>query len=97
MESHAGFILKTPQNEAGRIVDPPVCVTSASTVKPSATAAANPEDEPPGVRDLPSGLVVPCPTVVDANSDVVTLAAINAPAYRNVSTQAASITDTCSA
>ncbi len=39
-----------PQNDAGRMVEPPVCVASASGTWKSATAAAEPLDEPPGVR-----------------------------------------------
>src|SRR5439155_24169029 len=41
----------TPQYEAGRITDPAVCDPSAAGTVPSATAAAEPLDEPPGVRD----------------------------------------------
>src|SRR5947208_3159876 len=44
-----GFIAATPQNAAGRITEPPVCVPSASGIMPAATAAAEPEDDPPGV------------------------------------------------
>src|SRR5437764_8698742 len=44
-----GLIAATPQNEAGRITEPPVCVPSASGIMPAATAAAEPEDDPPGV------------------------------------------------
>src|SRR5260370_799052 len=38
----------TPQNEAGRITDPPVWVPSAAGTCKSATAAAEPLEEPPG-------------------------------------------------
>src|SRR5207248_8119766 len=44
-----GLIAATPQNEAGRITEPPVCVPSASGIMPAATAAAEPDDDPPGV------------------------------------------------
>ena len=44
-----GLIAATPQNDAGRITEPPVCVPSASGIMPAATAAAEPEDDPPGV------------------------------------------------
>ena len=38
----------TPQNAAGRPIEPMVCVPSAASTKPAATAAAEPDDEPPG-------------------------------------------------
>ena len=38
-----------PQNAAGRITEPAVCVPKASGAMRSATAAAEPLDEPPGV------------------------------------------------
>ena len=44
-----GLMAATPQNEAGRITEPPVCVPSASGIMPAATAAAEPDDDPPGV------------------------------------------------
>ena len=44
-----GLMAATPQKEAGRITEPPVCVPSASGIMPAATAAAEPEDDPPGV------------------------------------------------
>ena len=40
----------TPQKAAGRITEPPVWVPTASGTWPAATAAADPDDEPPGVR-----------------------------------------------
>ena len=48
----------TPQKEAGRSTDPPVCVPRASGTIPSATAAAEPLEEPPGVWLARCGLVV---------------------------------------
>src|SRR5438270_136202 len=44
-----GLIAAAPQNEAGRITEPPVCVPSASGIMPAPTAAAEPDDDPPGV------------------------------------------------
>jgi hypothetical protein len=41
----------TPQNAAGRITEPFVCVPSASGTQPAATAAAEPEEEPPGLHE----------------------------------------------
>ena len=45
-----GLTANTPQNAAGRITDPLVWLPSASGTIWAATAAADPEDEPPGVR-----------------------------------------------
>src|SRR5690554_6980689 len=38
----------TPLKAAGRIMEPPVCVPSAKSTMPAATAAADPLEEPPG-------------------------------------------------
>ncbi len=46
----AGFQLATPQNDAGLVSDPAVCEPSAARHIPVATAAAEPLEEPPGVR-----------------------------------------------
>ena len=40
------------------MVEPLVCVASASGTMPAATAAAEPLDEPPGVRSRSCGLRV---------------------------------------
>ena len=48
----------TPQNEAGRMSEPFVCVPTASGTMPAATAAAEPLDEPPGVCAGLRGLAV---------------------------------------
>src|SRR6476660_1764293 len=40
----------TPQYAAGRIIEPLVCVPIAAGTCPSATAAADPDEEPPGVH-----------------------------------------------
>ena len=48
----------TPQNEAGRITEPLVCVPTPSGTMKAATAAAEPLDEPPGVWPLWCGLRV---------------------------------------
>ena len=53
-----GFIPATPQNEAGRVIEPPVWVPIAPRHIPQATAAAEPLDEPPGVRSRFQGLRV---------------------------------------
>ena len=44
-----GFMPTTPQKAAGRMIEPTVCVPSASGTMPAATATAEPLDEPPGV------------------------------------------------
>src|SRR3569833_3033938 len=48
----------TPLIAAGRITEPCVCVPSASGTRPAATAAAEPDDEPPGVCSGFQGLTV---------------------------------------
>lgn len=57
----------------------------------SPTAAEDPDDDPPGVLVWSWGLVDGPPTTVDANSVVVVLPNIRAPAARSVMTGAASI------
>ena len=47
-----------PQKAAGRTSEPAVCEPNASGTMPSATAAADPLDEPPGVASRSSGLRV---------------------------------------
>ena len=53
-----GFIPTIPQNDAGRVIEPPVCVPSAPQHMPQATAAADPLDDPLGVRSRFHGLRV---------------------------------------
>ena len=48
----------TPQNAAGRMTDAAVCEPSAIGTMPSATAAADPLDEPPGLCSKWCGLRV---------------------------------------
>jgi hypothetical protein len=50
---------------------PMVCVPTATGTWKSATAAPDPEDEPPGVRVGSWGFLVLVPMVIDANSVVV--------------------------
>src|SRR5512141_2886497 len=47
-----------PQNAAGRMTEPLVCVPSAPATNPAATAAADPLDDPPGVWPIFQGLRV---------------------------------------
>src|ERR1700688_676230 len=74
-----GFIAATPQYDAGRITEPPVCVPSASGIIPAATAAADPDDDPPGVCAWLRGLSVAVGSR-EANPVVVVLPAMEAPA-----------------
>ena len=67
------FIAKTPVYDAGRITLPPVCVPRLSGTWQSATAAAEPAEEPPGVRFGSWGLVVLGPALSTVNSVVVVL------------------------
>src|SRR5205085_5572694 len=84
-----GLIAATPQNEAGRITEPPVCVPSASGTMPAATAAAEPDDDPPGVCPGLRGLRVAVGSI-DAKPVVVVLPAMVAPAAFSAITTAAS-------
>ena len=58
-------------------------------MKPAATAAAEPDDEPPGVRAGSKGLVV-APGCEPPSSAVTVLARITAPAWRSAQTAALS-------
>ena len=73
----------------GLIVEPTVCVPIAAGTMKSATAAADPDDEPPGVCLMLCGLAVR-PGVTAANSGVTVLPRMIAPARRNIATHAAS-------
>ncbi len=53
-----GFMPATPQNDAGRVIEPPVWLPIAPKHMPQATAAAEPLDDPPGVRSRFQGLRV---------------------------------------
>src|SRR5712691_22345 len=71
----------TPQYAAGRMTEPPVCVPIASGTMKSATAAAEPLDDPPGVWPGLCGLAVG-PGWRLANSVVTVLPSRIAPAAR---------------
>ena len=86
---NVGLKPTTPQYDAGRMIEPTVCVPSAIGTMKSATAAAEPLDEPPGVRRMSCGLVV-LPGVTAANSVVTVLPRMTAPASRANATHAAS-------
>ena len=82
-----------PQKAAGRMIDPAVCVPNPSGTIQSATAAAEPLDDPPGVCSGLRGLAVG-PGWENANSVVTVLPGISAPWARTSDTHAASATGT---
>ena len=71
------------------MTDPAVCVPKPSGAMPSATAAAEPLDDPPGVCAGLRGLAV-LPGVKVANSVVTVFPRTIAPAARASATQEAS-------
>ena len=90
-----GFQPTRPHSAAGMRVEPPVSVPMAISHMPSATATAPPEVEPPGTRVRSNGLpgVPKCglaPTPEKANSLMLVLATITAPAARRRFTTGAS-------
>ena len=54
---YVGLHPTMPQNEAGVRIEPPVSDPVAAMHSPAATAAAEPPEDPPGIRNL-SGLVL---------------------------------------
>src|SRR5271165_7333558 len=90
MYPYVGFIPATPQNAAGRVMEPPVCVPRAARHIPHATAAAEPLDEPPGVRSRFHGLRVTGGSI-QAKGVVTVLPRMIAPALRKRATMEASI------
>src|SRR3954453_2791641 len=79
----------TPQYEPGLITEPAVCEPVAIGTMPDATAAAEPEDEPPGVCSRLCGLRV-LPVCWCANSVVTALPITTAPARLSIVTGEAS-------
>src|SRR5437867_1357869 len=84
-----GFNATLPQYAAGRMIEPPICVPSDAGIMREATAAAEPEDEPPGVRVGSQGFVVG-PGWEPPSSVVTVLPSTTAPACRNAQTAALS-------
>ena len=78
---------QTPQNAAGRVIEPPVCVPIAPRHMPHATAAAEPLDEPPGVRSRFQGLRVTGGSIQAKGVETV-LPRMTAPAWRSCATMA---------
>jgi hypothetical protein len=77
-------------NDAGLMILPPVCVPSARGTWKAATAAAEPEEEPPGVWRALCGFVVLGPRVEMANSVVVVLPRGRAPSWERTTREGAS-------
>src|SRR5207244_3718270 len=80
----------TPQKAAGRITEPPVWVPTAIGSMPAAIAAAEPDDEPPGVCARLRGLRVPAGSR-NAISVETVLPRMMPPARRVIATSAASV------
>ncbi len=82
-----GLSPATPQQAAGMRTEPIVSVPSASAQKPAATAAAEPEEEPPGVKPGRSGFSQggnpgACPEAPSAPSSMAVLPRMTRPALR---------------
>ena len=71
------------------MIEPPTWVPIAAGTMLAPTEAAEPDDEPPGVREGSNGLVVG-PGWEPPSSAVTVLARITAPAWRNAHTPALS-------
>ena len=92
---YVGLMPVMPQKAAGWRIEPPVSVPVAAGVRPAATAAAEPPDEPPGTAVLSHGFCtapkaefsLPEPM---ANSSQLTLPRVTMPAAWNFSTTVAS-------
>src|SRR3954452_7836355 len=71
------------------MIEPPTWVPTAAGTMLAPTAAAEPDEEPPGVRALSNGLVVG-PGCEPPSSAVTVLARLTAPAWRSAQTAALS-------
>src|SRR5207253_5276748 len=92
---YVGLMPTHPTRAAGWRIDPPVSVPSAPGTKRAATAAADPPEEPPGVRSRSHGLRVGPYALfsVDepiANSSMFSFPTSTAPASRSLRTTVAS-------
>ena len=95
-----GLMAAIPHALAGQTIDPSVSVPTASGASPAATATAEPELDPDGLRPGPRGLTAWPPTVLQplververklAHSDRFALPMITAPASRSLATRNAS-------
>ena len=84
-----GLKPQMPQKEAGRSTEPSVCVPRANGTMPAATAAAEPEELPPGVCPGNRGLHVAAGSK-EAKAVVRVLPSSTAPVRRRPVTTAAS-------
>ena len=78
------------------MIEPVVCVANATGTIPAATAAAEPDDDPPGVRVGSCGFVVG-PGGQAANSVVTSFPTGSIPHRRAMATLAASARGRCPA
>src|SRR6185312_14920109 len=86
------FIPTRPQKPAGIRIDPPPSPPVARLTSPPATAAAEPAEDPPGLRSVPQGLrVTPLrgvtPMLSPPNSLAVVWPTSTAPAWRTRDTR----------
>src|SRR6202012_1442308 len=58
MRPYVGFMPTQPHNAAGWRIEPPVSVPRLAIHSSAATAAAEPPEEPPGIRVISQGLQV---------------------------------------
>src|SRR5262245_38447620 len=89
MAPNVGFMPTIPQIDAGRRTEPRTWLPVATGSTPAATAAAEPDEEPPGVRSRSHGFHVG-PGSAIVNSVVTVLPRMTAPPRRSASTCAAS-------
>ena len=100
MSPSVGLIPTTPQADAGDTIEPSVSVPTASGAIPAATATAEPELDPDGLRPGPNGFTAWPPSVDRpllegrerkfAHSDRLALPRMTAPAARSLVTRKAS-------
>src|SRR5258708_38120148 len=64
-----GLMPTTPHAPAGDTIEPSVSVPTASDARPAATATADPELEPDGLRPRPCGLMACPPSVLSPMLD----------------------------
>src|SRR5579875_596858 len=86
-----------PQAAAGQMIEPSVSVPTANGARRAATAAADPDEEPPGLRSSEWGLRVWPPAALQplderlprklAHSDRFVLPSTTAPASRSTRTR----------
>src|SRR5581483_2187479 len=94
-----GRIPTTPHNAGGHRPEPEVSEPSAATHIPAATAAAEPDDEPPAIRSGFHGFRVgpkalTTPLMPKANSCMLVLPTMTAPARFSLCTTSASFAGT---